>query len=103
MPGALAQVTNTRIGAAYEHGLIATIDFAKTDALPADLALLVATVTNSNGTMLSAPLIQMNQDTGGPRLALSFDPGKEPFIEFRAQLASPTGAYSEVWLYRWTA
>ena len=103
LPGALAHVTNTRLGAAYETGLIATIDFAKTVALPADLALLTASVTNSAGTMLSAPLVQINPETGGPRLALSFDPGKETYIEFRAQLSSPTGAYSEVWLYRWTA
>ena len=103
LPGTLAHVTNTRIGNAYEHGLITTIDFAKTDALPADFATLAATVTNSSGTMLSAPLIQINPETGGPRLALSFDPGKETYIEFRAHLATPTGAYSEVWLYRWTA
>ena len=103
LPGALAHVTNTRLGAAYEHGLIATIDFAKTDALPADLATLIATVTNSSGILLSAPLVQINPETGGPRLALSFDPGTEPFIEFRAQLTTPSGAYSEVWLYRWTA
>jgi periplasmic glucans biosynthesis protein len=103
LPGKLAHITNTRLGAAYEHGLIATIDFAKTDALPADLATLTATVTNSHGTMLSAPLVQINPDTGGPRLALSFDPGKEPYIEFRAQLSTPESAYSEVWLYRWTA
>ena len=103
LPGALAHVINTRIGTAFEHGLIATVDFAKTDALPADLATLVATVTNSHGTMLSAPLIQINPETGGPRLALSFDPGKDTTIEFRAQLAALSEAYSEVWLYRWTA
>ena len=103
LPGALAPVVNTRMGAAYEHGLIATIDFAKTDALPVDLATLTATVANNHGKLLSDPLIQINPQTGGPRLALSFDPGEEPFIEFRAQLATPTGAYSEVWLYRWTA
>ena len=103
LPGALAPVVNTRMGAAYEHGLIATIDFAKTDALPVDLATLTATVANSHGKLLSDPLIQINPQTGGPRLALSFDPGEAPFIEFRAQLATPTGAYSEVWLYRWTA
>ncbi len=103
LPGALAPITNTRLGAAYEHGLIATVDFARTDALPDDLSLLTATVANSHGKMLSNPLIQINPATGGPRLALSFDPGTEPFIEFRAQLSVPTGAYSEVWLYRWTA
>lgn len=103
LPGGLAHVTGSRIGSAYQTGLIATIDFAKTDALPTDLAQLTASVSNSNGTLLSAPLIQINPDTGGPRLALSFDPGKDPFVEFRAQLTTPTGPYSEVWLYRWTA
>lgn len=103
LPSALAPVVNTRLGAAYEHGLIATIDFARTDTLPVDLSTLTATVTNSHGKLLSDPLIQINPATGGPRLALSFDPGAEPSIEFRAQLLAPTGAYSEVWLYRWTA
>ena len=79
------------------------MQLALNNALPADLATLVATVTNSHGTMLSAPLIQINPETGGPRLALSFDPGKDTTIEFRAQLAALSEAYSEVWLYRWTA
>ena len=99
LPGALARIVNTRMEAAYEHGLIATIDFAKTDALPAEMAMLTATVGSSHGKVLSDPLIQINPETGGPRLALSFDPGEGPCIEFLAQLTSPTGAYSEVWLY----
>ena len=36
LPDALARVVCTRSAAAYQHGLIATIDFAETDALPAD-------------------------------------------------------------------
>jgi periplasmic glucans biosynthesis protein len=103
LPGGLAKATNTRIGAAYEHGLIATIDFAAIEALPADVTTLTAVATNSAGKMLSKPLIQINPETGGPRVAFTFDPGKEPVIEFRVQLLTPAGAYSEVWLYRWTA
>ncbi|MGB8814353.1 MAG: glucan biosynthesis protein G [Paracoccaceae bacterium] len=103
LPGGLAKVTNMRLGAALQTGLIATVDFARTDALPADLADLSAKVSNSHGTMRSAPLVEINPSTGGPRLALSFDPGTEPFIEFRGQLVTANGPYSETWMYRWTA
>jgi periplasmic glucans biosynthesis protein len=103
LPLGLAKVTNMRLGAALQHGRIVAVDFAPTDALPANLDGLVATVTNSDGTMLSSPHLQINPDTGGPRLTFSFDPGEAPVIEFRAQLTTSTGIFSETWLYRWTA
>ncbi len=99
----LAQVTNTRMGKAFKHGLVATVDFSPTDLLPAELSALKAVFSSSAGTMLGEPVVQINPDTGGPRLAFSFDPGDATVIEFRAQLSLENGPYSEVWLYRWTA
>ncbi|MGB7263553.1 MAG: glucan biosynthesis protein G [Albidovulum sp.] len=103
VPGNLAKVTNMRLGAALQHGRIATVDFERTPAMPADFADLTATVSNSHGTFLSAPHVEINPQTGGPRLALSFDPGDASYIEFRGQLSTAHGPYSETWLYRWTA
>jgi len=47
-------------------------------------------------------VLQRNPETGGLRLAFSFDPGEQDHIELRAQLRKDGAAASEVWLYRWT-
>ena len=48
------------------------------------------------------PVVQENPDTGGIRLAFSFDPGEAGMAELRAQLRQDGKPLSEVWLYRWT-
>ena len=51
---------------------------------------------------ISDGLVQRNPETGGPRLAFTFDPGEAELVEFRAQLRLNGAPFSEVWLYRWT-
>ncbi|NNF71288.1 MAG: glucan biosynthesis protein [Rhodobacteraceae bacterium] len=96
----LAQVVDTRMGRRYSGGYIATIDFAPHPGL-GDLADLTPSVSAKAG-QVSDGLIQQNPETGGPRLAFSFDPEGAPLIEFRAQLRKAGAPASEVWLYRWT-
>jgi glucans biosynthesis protein len=47
-------------------------------------------------------VLQRNPETGGMRLAFSFDPGEQTHVELRAQLRKDGQDASEVWLYRWT-
>ena len=100
----VAQVLNTRIGKGFAHNerKLVVIDFAPHEALPEDYDDLVIYV-NSNRLELSEGLIQRNPETGGPRLAFSFDPGEVTAAEIRAQLFYQGRGVSEVWLYRWTA
>ncbi|MCI5095544.1 MAG: glucan biosynthesis protein G [Rhodobacteraceae bacterium] len=51
----------------------------------------------------SKGVLQRNPETGGLRLAFSFDPGERKMVELRAQLRKDGAPASEVWLYRWTA
>ncbi|NIZ59940.1 glucan biosynthesis protein G [Sedimentitalea sp. CY04] len=51
----------------------------------------------------SAGVLQRNPETGGLRLAFSFDPAERDLVELRAQLRKDGQMASEVWLYRWTA
>ncbi len=47
-------------------------------------------------------VIQRNPETGGARVALTFDPGDNDAVELRMQLFRDGAPVSEVWLYRWT-
>ncbi len=95
------RVLGTAIGARPEGGNIVAIDFENGAALPADLAELDVLVRGSAGETTEG-LVQRNPETGGPRLAFTFQPGEETLIEFRAQLRHNGDPLSEVWLYRWT-
>lgn len=99
--GAGLSVLNTRIGKAFEDGIIVTIDFADGPAVPEDLAGIEKLIRASAGEV-SDGVLQRNPDTGGPRLAFKFRPGDATLIEFRAQLRLNGGPLSEIWLYRWT-
>jgi len=99
--GAGAAVLNTRIGSAFEEGLIVAIDFANGPNMPADLALIEPRITASAG-VVDAGIVQRNPETGGPRLAFRFIPGDAGLIEFRAALWQGDRQLSETWLYRWT-
>lgn len=78
------------------------IDFAPHPSLPSDLQTLFPFVGTNRGK-LSKGVVQTNPETGGPRLAFSFDPAGARYAELRAQLVLDGRALSEVWLYRWTA
>ncbi len=98
----VAEVLNTSIGARFGGGYIAAIDFAAHAAVPEDLSR-VSVMVRSGSAETSAGVLQRNPDTGGPRLAFSFDPGERRAVEMRAQLSVDGQTISEVWLYRWTA
>ena len=96
------RVLNTRIGNAFEDGIIVAIDFADGPDVPDDLGQIEKLVRASAGEV-SSGVLQRNPETGGPRLAFKFHPGDAELIEFRAQLRLNGGPLSEIWLYRWTA
>ena len=95
------KVLNTRIGAAFESGIIVAIDFEDGADVPADLDS-VDKVINASAGDVSEGVLQRNPETGGPRLAFKFHPSDASLIEFRVQLRSGGAPLSETWLYRWT-
>ena len=99
--GAGLRVLNTRIGDAFETGIIVTIDFEDGPDLPSDLDSVERLVRASAGEV-DGGILQRNPETGGARLAFNFIPGDAPLIEFRAQLRLNGAPLSETWLYRWT-
>ncbi len=96
------KVLNTRIGKAFESGIIVTIDFENGPDVPEDLSQIDHMVRGSAGEV-SKGIIQRNPETGGPRLAFKFEPGDAGLIEFRAELRLNGAPLGETWLYRWTA
>ena len=96
------RVLNTRIGAAFEDGIIVAIDFEDGADIPDDLDQVDKLINASAGEVTTG-VLQRNPETGGPRLAFKFHPGDAPLVEFRAQLRRDGAPLSETWLYRWTA
>ena len=97
----LIRVGNTAMGARPEGGIVAVIDFENGPSVPDDLSQLTIVLRGSAGSH-SSGLVQRNPETGGPRLAFTFQPEDADLIEFRAQLRLDGAPLSEVWLYRWT-
>ena len=95
------RVLNTAIGDRPEGGTIVAIDFEQSDAVPDDLGRIDIVLRGSAGETTEG-LLQRNPETGGPRLAFTFQPEGSELIEFRAQLRLDGAPLSEVWLYRWT-
>jgi glucans biosynthesis protein len=95
------RVLDTAIGGNPWGGTIVAIDFEARADLPEDLSTLEILVRSSSGEV-SNGLVQRNPETGGPRLAFTFEPGDADLVEFRAQLRFEGAPFSEVWLYRWT-
>ncbi|WIY25304.1 glucan biosynthesis protein [Parasedimentitalea psychrophila] len=100
----LPRVINTAAGARVfgNPGRIMTLDFAAHPLLsdgPGGIDVHISSphVDTSSG------VLQRNPETGGLRLAFSFDPGARDLVELRAQLRKDGQMASEVWLYRWTA
>jgi len=77
------------------------VDFSP-DALHADLEALSLHI-HSNQIEIKHGRLERNPETGGARIAFTFDPGELPLVELRAQLRLDGKMASEVWLYRWTA
>lgn len=101
-PLPVAKVLNTRIGSRFAGGHIVAIDFDNNAALPEGLDDLAIHIGTNRGTH-SDGILQRNPETGGPRLAFTFDPQDSKAVEMRAQLRHEGRMASEVWLYRWTA
>ena len=98
----LPRVLNTRMGNRFEGGIIAAIDFENDAMIPEDYSEITRHIWISEGTV-SDGILQRNPETGGPRLAFTFDPAGASSAEMRAQLRHNGKMISEVWLYRWTA
>ncbi len=96
------KVLNTAMGGRPEGGQIIAIDFANSPDVPEDLSA-VEIILRSNAGDVTPGIVQRNPETGGPRLAFTFQPGEATLAEFRAQLRLNGEPLSEVWLYRWTA
>ncbi|MDK3074884.1 glucan biosynthesis protein G [Sedimentitalea sp. JM2-8] len=98
----LARVVNTRMGGHLRGGRIATVDFGPHPLFEDGPEALTVHVSSPN-VETSAGILQHNPETGGLRLAFTFDPGERQSVELRAQLLKDDQIASEVWLYRWTS
>ncbi|TFL16271.1 glucan biosynthesis protein [Jannaschia formosa] len=99
----VARVLDTHLGRNFEGDRwLAAIDFAPHEALEGDLAGIAIQIA-SGSSDVSDGTLQRNPETGGLRLAFTFDPGTAPLSELRAELRRDGRQVSEVWLYRWTA
>jgi periplasmic glucans biosynthesis protein len=98
-----ARVTNTSMGKRFSgEGRVVVIDFEDHETF-ADGPEAMEIRISSPHVKTSGGVLQRNPQTGGLRLAFSFNPGKRTMVELRAQLRRDGNPASEVWLYRWTA
>lgn len=97
----LPKILNARAGNGFERGIVFVIDFEPDARFPKDLTQIDRVIRTSVGEV-SNGVIQRNPETGGLRLAFTFEPGDATTAEFRVQLVDQGKAASEVWLYRWT-
>ena len=97
----ITRVINTRMGKRFAGGYISTIDFADHAVIPHDLSMITRHISVNRGTV-SGGILQKNPETGGARLAFTFDPKGARSVDMRAQLMMDGHSISEVWLYRWT-
>ena len=98
----VARVLDTHMGENFDRdALIAAIDFEDHRLLSGALDDVTIHVS-SNRAKVSPGILQRNPETGGARLAFSFDPRERDAVELRAQLVRDGRPVSEVWMYRWT-
>ena len=102
----MARVIETRMGESHawsehENGRIVTIDFEPDVIFEDELDTFELRITSAQAETTEG-VLQRNPDTGGLRLAFSFDPGDRDVVELRAQIRKDGAPASEVWLYRWT-
>ncbi|SFI34494.1 glucan biosynthesis protein [Jannaschia pohangensis] len=103
----VARVLNTHMGLNFRRdAILAAIDFAphpSFDVPPVYGALEGFTLfVNASRAETSTGVFQPNPETGGARLAFTFDPGDAESTELRAQVFKDGTPVTEVWLYRWT-
>lgn len=98
----LAQITETRSGAAGRSGRLFVLDIAggKAGEVPPDAAPTLD-LSNSAGTIRN-PVVQRNPRNGGWRVHFELVPGAARLVELRAVLKLGEQPLSETWLYRWT-
>ncbi|MFD3190642.1 glucan biosynthesis protein [Sedimentitalea sp. HM32M-2] len=96
------QVINTRMGGGFHGQRVVTVDF-EADPLFDEGPDAITAHVGSPHVDTSEGVLQRNPETGGLRLAFSFEPGDRDMVELRAQLRKDGQMASEVWLYRWTA
>jgi glucans biosynthesis protein len=97
----LIAVRHTAMGGRPEGGVVMVIDFDAGAQVPEDLAQVEVILRSSTGSTTPG-ILQRNPETGGPRLAFTFEPDDDAVAEFRGQLRHKDAPLSEVWLYRWT-
>ena len=99
----LPRVINTASGAKIfgDPGRLMVIDFEAHPMFEADPEAFSLHISSPH-LETSDGVLQRNPETGGMRLAFSFDPGEQTHVELRAQLRKDGQDASEVWLYRWT-
>lgn len=99
----MPRVIQTAMGEKHwGDGRVVVIDF-EAHPLFADGPDAMTVVTRSPHVETTEGVLQRNPETGGLRLAFSFDPGERNHVELRAQLRKDGKMASEVWLYRWTS
>ncbi|WP_170443318.1 glucan biosynthesis protein [Ruegeria arenilitoris] len=99
---AMPRVINTAMGEnTFGEGRLAVIDFEASELF--DDPDVLSVFVQSPHAETSDGVLQRNPDTGGLRLAFSFQPGDRDHVELRAQLRLGDEPASEVWMYRWTA
>ena len=81
---------------------IVAIDFERSRQFEGDPEDIDVRISSPHADT-SDGVLQRNPQTGGLRLAFSFDPGERDMAEMRAQLRRDGKPLTEVWLYRWTA
>ncbi|MBO9444507.1 glucan biosynthesis protein G [Ruegeria sp. R14_0] len=97
----MPRVINTAMGDnTFGEGRLAVIDFEESELFDDPEAMTI--FVDSPHAETSEGVLQRNPDTGGLRLAFSFQPGDRDHVELRAQLLKDRKPASEVWLYRWT-
>ena len=101
LEGDLPRVINTRMGRNFSGNRLAVIEYEPHDLHKGELDAFDVHVSSPHAE-LSPPILERNPETGGLRLAFSFDPGDGTAAEMRAQLRRDGANISEVWLYRWT-
>lgn len=117
----IPQVQRSAMGRTLETALPQVVIDWDTHLVPAD-ARLSAVASSSAGRVLET-LLHLNEETGGTRVFVTFDPGRAEIVELRVELfveeqepTVPNVAGSveavvdegeqklgEVWLYRWLA
>ncbi len=97
----MASVSTSAFGLHSNGSRLAVIDFTAPAVGRVPAAELSHDIHVIRGEFLNA-VLQDNDQTGGTRLAFSFDPGVSETVELRAQLRRDWRPVSEVWLYRWT-